>query len=321
MQSRAEGVFVLGSRHVPYLEMWPQKLKYTWLASLALPIFVAWAGVISIAKGVRQSEAGMVIGFTAFLMLVTVASVFAIRSAGFRSVSLSRRVLSLNADHRVGIRIPKRRDDALLAILFTCGAVTGLTTASTWYFGLGETLLPTSRDTSGGANYMAIAGIVSLLLALLSLAIQENAVLNLAPSGIQYLVRRRRFFRTKNIETFVEWDRVEKITPDTQIVTTGASQIHNPLINICASPTTDSYTDSGTDEETVIRVYQLVSEPNTLFSLMQYMKDHPEERELLAQPESLKLLTPPPLRARFRSARKSKSSVSSSSGTAAPPNA
>ncbi|WP_157109644.1 hypothetical protein [Rhodococcus sp. WMMA185] len=317
MQSRAENISILNGRRIPELEVWPQKLKYTWLASLALPIFVAWAGVISIAKGIRQGEAGMVIGFTAFLMLVTVASVFAARSAGFRSIYLPRRVSSLDADHRVGIRIPTRCDDAFLAILFACGAIVGLTTASTWYFRLGETLLPTSRDASGGATYMAMAGFSSLFLVLLSLAIQENAVLSLTPSGIRYLVRRRRFFRTKNIETFIEWDRIKRITPDTQIVTTGTTQILNPLIRVYASPSTDSDTDSN--NETVILVHRLISEPNTLYSLMDYMKDHPEGRELLAEPEARKLLTPPPLRERFRSARESKNAPGSGAG--APPNA
>ncbi len=300
-------------------QQWPQRVSYGWLAALAMALIGAGIGVLSVMLGIRRDEAGITIGFAALTLMIILVSIGMLQFVGFRWIRLSSRISSTTTEHGVGIKIPADRSILLLVVLLACGAVSGLTAAATWYMDFGETLLPASRDNRGGANVMAILGAAGLVMAILFLMFRAPATLQLTPSGVRYHIRRHCFFRTIDIDNCADWSDIISIIPETHIIPNSFSDLHNPLVRVTVRQSSSTSTDIASDEEILIRAHLLVSEPNTLLSLINRMKDHPEDRELLAEPESRKLLMPPPLRARFRSARKSKSSLGTDSGGGAPP--
>ncbi|NLE81838.1 MAG: hypothetical protein GX610_20110 [Rhodococcus sp.] len=194
----------------------------------------------------------------------------------------------------------------LLSAALASVAVGSLLAWSSWHLGLGGALFPASRDNSSGANFMGIIGVVALLITVGLLAFRSPSDLQLTPSGVTRHVRRHRGFKVTDVNNFAAWTDITAITPETQVVSSGPSDIHNQLIRVTFRGADASQTDATVEQDFLIQAHLLVAEPNTLYSLMKHMQEHPEDRNLLAREDAAGLLTPPPLRDRFRAAREAK---------------
>lgn len=285
---------------------WPQKVSYGWLAACLLVIAIAIVGIINVARGIQSGDGVVVVGSAAFTIMMGLASVGMVRNAGFRWIKLSPRVSARQTAGGAGIAIPTGRLVPLLVSCLACVALGGLTASIAWHLGIGETLLPASRDNSAGANFMGICGAVGLVFAVFFLLFRSPSVLQLTPSGVAYHRRCRRGFRVINVDEFAAWADIASIRPETHVVHTGQSEIHNPLVRVTYRESDSPSADAAAEQDFLIRAFMLTVEPNTLHSLMKRMNEHPEDRDLLAGEDAAQLLTPPPLRERFRAAREAK---------------
>lgn len=284
---------------------WPQRLRYVAVAGLVLLIGVCGIGVLGVVNGLQQNDALMTAGSVTFSLMILIVSCIIVRLAGFRWVSLSPRISIGPTKYGIGVRIPTGRSTLVLVTLLASGAALGIVTATSWYLGL-ETLLPASRDNQAGANVMGIFGVIAFLFTIFLLTFRSPAVLQLTQSGVAHHVRRHRGLRIANVDDFAAWSSVTAITPETLIVNTGQSEEHNPQIRVTYRGSGSSHSDPAEEQDFLIQAHLMVAEPNTLYSLMKHMHEHPEDRHLLAEESAVQLLKPPPLRDRFRAAREVK---------------
>ncbi|RVW00380.1 hypothetical protein [Rhodococcus spongiicola] len=187
-------------------------------------------------------------------------------------------------------------------------AVGGLSTTVAWYLGIGETLLPFGRETNSGANYMGICGGVALVVALFLLAIRLPTTVSIYPTGVRRHVRQWRGLSFKTYDAFLRWEDIAHIAADELVTGAGWTEARNPRITLQSStriPAGQQLKFDGENEITLM-AYQLVAEPNTLLALLRFLKDNPDQRGIVARPDARELLTPPPLRERFRAARLAK---------------
>ncbi|WP_127946780.1 hypothetical protein [Rhodococcus spongiicola] len=261
-------------------------------------------------KAVEDDEPGLVVGFISLVVMLGLSSMGMLGKSGFRSIGLPRRITACDSDrYGQGIQIPKERLEhaALITALF--GAATaGLTTAITWYLGIGETLLPFGRETNAGANFMGVCGGVALIAALFLLAIRLPTTVSIHPTGVRRHVRQWRGLSFKTYDAFLRWDDIARISADELVVGGGSSETGRPRITLKSATPVPAEHQLGFDGENEITLmaYQLVAEPNTLLALLQFMRDNPDQRGIVARPDARELLTPPPLRERFRAARLAK---------------
>ncbi len=180
-----------------------------------------------------------------------------------------------------------------------------LSAAITWYFGVAETLLPGGRDTKGGAIFMAICGGGALAVAAFLLLVRNVTEFSIYPTGVRRYVRQWWGLSSKTHDAFLLWDDIAQISADELVTGTGRTEERNPRITLRSTTPIPAGQQLKFDAENEITVmaHQLVAEPNTLLSLLRFLKDNPDQRDIVARPDARELLTPPPLRERFHAAR------------------
>lgn len=304
-QTRHESTLVDNMRVVPAYH-WPQSVSYAGLAVSAVATACIFLGVDAVAEGINEHETVMAVGFAAFTLMMTLLLPVGIRLAGFRRIRRSARISTAPTTHGTGVSIPTGRSVLLLIAALGCVAVAGLVTSASWHFELGESLFLASRDDQAGANVMGAFGAVALLCAVFLLTFRSPAVLLLTPSGVEHHERRYRGFRSTNVDGVAAWSDIIAIEPETLIVRSNGPDVHNPQVRVTYRGGDSSQMDSVAERDFLIQAHLMVAEPNTLYSLMKHMDEHPEDRDLLAREDAVQLLTPPPLRERFRAAREAK---------------
>ncbi|AOW92552.1 hypothetical protein BFN03_07110 [Rhodococcus sp. WMMA185] len=289
---------------------WPQPLKISWLVYTAFIVGIAAVMVVAVIKAVDDDEPGLVVGFVSLMVMLGLTSIGMLGKSGFRSIGLPSRIIPCDGDRfGKGIQVPKERLEHAILITALLGAATaGLTTALVWYLGIGETLLPFGRETNSGANYMGICGGVALIAALFLLAIRLPTTVSIYPTGVRRRVRQWRGLSFRTYDAFLPWDDIAQISADELVVGGGWSETGRPRIKLkSATPVpVDQQLHFDAENEITLMAYQLVGEPNTLLSLLLFLKDNPDQRGIVAGPDARELLTPPPLRERFRVARLAK---------------
>lgn len=153
----------------------------------------------------------------------------------------------------------------------------------------------------GGPVGAAVLGIFSLTLFILSLIIRTPTSLEIYPNGIYLAVRRHIPFFTSTTEQVIEWDHIESITPALYSGPNSKSPTGHPVIRI-GGVIVDTRTGEKTSELDV-PTYRLIGEPNTVYGLLRFLQENPDQRHLLSDVDSVELLRPPPLLERFRISR------------------
>ncbi|MEV0947077.1 hypothetical protein [Rhodococcus sp. NPDC049939] len=288
---------------IPQMVYWPQKLSYWWLLFSILILGVSVIGILNLTEAVREGSTGEVGIFTVFLILFICFTVMVPRTAGISWIGVSRRISPRSTGHGNGVSIPDSRSIHMFVFLLGLIGIPASTAAVMAFTGIGETLLPNGLDTREGAYFMGAYGSGSLLCIIVILGFRATSTLLVYPSGIQYTTRRHRFFAATTDDRFFEWENIACITPDTWIYTHSSVSFYNPLLKITTKNEADASSNNSDHEETTIYVHKLVAEPNALRSLLEYMRGNSEARDLLAEQDSPKLLTPPPLIDRLRAGR------------------
>ncbi|MEV0946551.1 hypothetical protein [Rhodococcus sp. NPDC049939] len=262
---------------------------------------------------VRHEESGIAAGSAGGLILFVGLVLTTIMLAGFRWVGLSRRITRSRSEYGEGIQIPTGRVGLVtLSAMFIGCSMYALAAVIASYSGLGSKLLPAGRDTETGRTYMVILCVGALVIATALLLFRTSTVIGIYPSGVSRDTRKRVAFSVRRFETFLSWNDIDNVVADETVVNSGSSAIHHPLIKLQNSsniPADMLLKFDGTDEITLMAKL-FVAEPNTLLSLLRFLKDNPDQRDIVAQPDAFELLTPPPLRERFRAARLAKKAAS-----------
>lgn len=287
---------------------WPQRLSHFAVAASVFIAVIAGGAIFGAVDAVRQGDRLIAAGATVFAVMITVVTGISIRLAGFRWVSRSSRISAQETENGVGACIPTGRTTPVLVAALACCAALGIGACVALYLGIGESASPGRLDDDGGAFIPGVYGAVALLCVIFFLTFRSPAVLRLTPSGVGHRVRRHRGFRRAVVDDFAAWSDIRAITPETYTVNTGQSPIDNPQVRVTYWVDVPSETDSAPERDFLIQAHLMVAEPNTLYSLMIHMHEYPEDRHLLAREDSVRLLTPPPLRERFRTAREVKKS-------------
>ncbi|MEV0946554.1 hypothetical protein [Rhodococcus sp. NPDC049939] len=289
-------------------QQWPQRLRYGALAFSVLTIPAAGLMVRVAIDGVAADDLGFALGFAGGAVLMVCVFFIGLENAGFRSIGLSRKIKHCTDVHGIGIQIPMGNAVPLMVVMLGGVGVYCLTAAASWYFGMGESLMPAGRDSGAGALYVLIIGGVAVATIVLLLIFRTPTVISVYPNGIRRHARKWRGLSIKTFDKFLTWDEIGSITADSLVVRSSWHEVRNPLIKLqtvaVVPPSMRLPLDS--DEHVTIAAHLHVAEPNTLLSLLLFLKDNPDQRGIVAGPDARELLTPPPLRERFRAARLAK---------------
>ncbi len=289
---------------------WPQPLRFI---PLAFAFMILAVGTLAVALAVRDlrrapfllAPAGFVGGAAALALL----SLLGFQEAGFRHIRLSRTVQTReDPDFGTGVRIPMSRTLApLLIAALAGGAVYGASAAAAWYLGVGEALLPSGRDTRGGAMVMAGCAIGSIAVILLFTVTRFDTTVSIYRDGVERYVRRRILFSTQVSRLFLPWNEISAIGVGDIGVRGNFEPGKHPAIDLYTEFVPDSVrTLHDTDHRITLMAHVLPVEPNTLLALLRKLHAEPEQRALITRPDAVELLRPPPLFERFRAARAQK---------------
>ncbi|MGC0362151.1 hypothetical protein ABH922_000135 [Rhodococcus sp. 27YEA15] len=293
-----------------YYPYWPQSIRYPFI--FVFLCFVALS-ILALRALVRDGlhENHTVVISTVLILVAVAGGSAALWSAGFRYFGLSKRIAATRSTkYGSGVVIPANRAvDAMIALLVLVG-VYGLTSAYLHYTSASMSLLPFGRDTSSGANYMAVLGSLACALAILFLAFRSNTDYRLYSDGMERNVRAGRLSVMKGRKSFIRWESIDLVLTQRSIGYSGVETRNNQMKITTTSDIIHSRMMKRESlTEITVQVSLLPVEPNALTSLIRYMKDHPEYRYMLGEPNARELLRPLPLRERFRRARQAKSST------------
>lgn len=228
-----------------------------------------------------------------------------IEASGFFSIGLSRRITPhADIEHGPCIEIPTGRKTPFLATLIAAlAAPAGAVMIYAWATHADAVLIPRD-EVAEHVPFIASTAVSTLVIALLPLRIRSTTVLRLHEDGIRRRATIRRL-RVRTYDTFVKWDDIEDVVPDVYTVHARGATIHYPMIRLrVPGPVpTARLVPFDEEDEIALTAYALVSEPNALFELIRRLHIRPEDRHLVARPDSVDLLRPAPLFDRFRAAR------------------
>ncbi|MDJ0399252.1 hypothetical protein [Rhodococcus rhodochrous] len=286
---------------------WPQAFRpVIFLMAVAL----ALSAMVMIPLALRAGKAHHaleVTGYVGGLSMMALLSVTALRESGFRHVRRSSRIHRIHDPrHGDGIIVPMRRGlTAPVMIVLLGGAVYGVAASTLWFIAGNTSLLPEGRDTPRNALLVAVLAAVALLLSSILLAIRIEFAVRIFREGIERHTRRRIFFSDKEFRIFLPWVDITSVDAEMN-----ADLGRHPSIGLrTARPIPEGQrTPHDSDDRIAVLAHALAAEPNTLVRLLQGMKENPEKRPEVERPDSEDLLRPPPLRERFRAARRRKAS-------------
>lgn len=298
---------LLRSNGGEYVE-WPQFVRFgTSILSiliLSVSLFFGWVLFATIDDlnypGMLLSAVIIALTLGLFLKYVKVS--------GFRYLGLSRKIRPVEIlGGRAGIKISYSRELIFLSLVLGVISTYGFLAGYFFYSDASYSLLPLGRDGTYGANYMILCGVVCVV-ALVGLVYLRTPVeIIICPQGIRRLIHGRYFMKTKVRDTFVRWGDLDEVIPSDEILNLGI-EFHNPIIKLKSTNVIAQSERLKIDgmNEVVIRVHALVVEPNALVNLVRFLRDNPEHRSILVDPDARELLRPLPLFERFRQAKELK---------------
>ncbi|MFD6893095.1 hypothetical protein ACFWB0_00930 [Rhodococcus sp. NPDC060086] len=228
-----------------------------------------------------------------------------LQESGLRHISLPRRIVH-HADCRygAGVNVPMVRSliPALIAVLVGI-TVYGLTIWISWLADVSDSLVPFGRDTREVAIFAAIGSAVTGTAVLLLSSVRFTTSLQIYPSGIRRYTRRRILFSIRESELFLRWGDIAQISPGSLGIRIGSAG--HPVVNLSTTSIVPMSLRTQHDSDNLVAVmtHMLISEPNTLFGLLERLHENPDDRNLISEPNAAELLRPPPLLERFRAAR------------------
>lgn len=293
-------------RSTPSEAPWPQPLR---IVPLVLSIALLIAACVSFAfvqDTIRTKDFQVTLGAAGGSIALFVIARSSFRRAGLRDLRPHRDIrFRHDRDRGPGISIPTRRTEVWTTVAVMLGlAAYGSAAAFAWHSGLGEALLPISRDNSESALFIAVCAAGMGLIAVLIVSIRFETTLYISPRGVRRYVRRRVFFKKQVFDISLSWEGIARIGVGSLGVG-GGTTVH-PVIDLHTNEPIPPEARTRHDSECRVAVmaHQLVTEPNTLFALLERLAENPRDRELLTKSDAVELLCPPPLRERFRAARK-----------------
>ncbi|RVW03195.1 hypothetical protein EF834_08430 [Rhodococcus spongiicola] len=297
----------------PPATVWPQSLRVAWLALAALMFMLAVVSGFSTITDIRDEEPGIAVGTAGGFILFVGLLLSTIMLSGFRWIGLSRRISRCGSEYGEGIQIPTGRAGVLsLSVMFVGCSAYALVAVIASYSGLGNKLLPAGRDTETGRTYMAVLFVGALVIATVLLMFRSSTTLRIYPGGVERFTRKRMLFSVRRSEIFLPWDNIQNVVADEIVIANGQSAVRHPIIKLQNSSNVPDrmLLKFESTHELALMAKLFVAEPNTLLSLLRFLKDSPDQRDIVARPDARELLTPPPLRERFRAARQAKKAVS-----------
>ncbi|WP_460727853.1 hypothetical protein [Nocardia heshunensis] len=158
--------------------------------------------------------------------------------------------------------------------------------------GKDSTLLPASKDSSGGAKVALVFAIVLgvCLTSYLVMSFRAKTTVTLRPAGIEWVAPARADQRP----TRIDWDAIDALEPGR--IRTARSELD--VIYVERRPV--DIPDAAT--RFAIPVHRLACAQNQLLAILEYVRGHPEARDLLARADAPSWFSPPPLRKRIGSA-------------------
>ncbi|NLU82721.1 hypothetical protein [Rhodococcus sp. HNM0569] len=281
---------------------WQQKLKFTYVTISAF--LLACTGSSIFALLYRPIENYSVVGLFAGSAVLLSGLVFmTLRLGGVAWIGRSRRIKPIHGRDGGGVAVPGQW--AIYLVLWMIALSCAVIGFSVWYAqsnGQGATVATPSRDSAAGAGFMLAVGVVGLAGMTTLLLLRPINQTHVSTDGIRRidgkgLIRRRR-------DVLIPWTALSKVVPTEELVDTRYVTVRHQLVELHHPGFThDERVRLDTEHQTILRLSQLVAEPNTLFALIDDMHRHPDRRALLSGPDATALLTPPPLRERWRAAR------------------
>ncbi|WP_186627780.1 hypothetical protein [Rhodococcus sp. BP22] len=286
-----------------WIPRWPQRIRWTGFSSAVFIAAFAVLVFVALFKGVANGSWLATAGFVGLAIVFVIMAAHMSGTAGIRYVSLSRRVRS--CDHPLygkGVEIGQQRLAYAAMLTVLAGAMTyGFAAVFAWAVGQGSTLLPAGRDGRTGAMIAGAAGVV-LLAAMLLLVLLRNVVtMSIFESGLHRTVAKWRFGRVQVVDSFLPWEDIDDVVADDYVVHVGKS-VANPIIRLSHHDAVLDDTCVGQDQkgELVVLAYYMVSEPNMLLALVNFMRQNPDERTAVTRTDAVEMLRPPLLSTRFR---------------------
>ncbi len=289
-----------------WIPRWPQRIVWTGFLTAAFIAGFAVLVFVALFKGVANGSGLATAGFVGLALVFVIMTAHILGTAGIRHMSLSPRVRS--CDHPLyggGVEIGQQRLTYAAMLSVLAGAMTyGFAAVFVWTAGQGATLLPVGRDSRTGALFAGAAGVVLLAALLLLLLLRNVATVSIFESGLHRTVAKWRFGRVQVVDSFLAWEEIDDVVADDYVVNVGKS-VANPIIRLRHHNAALDNKRVGQDQngELVVLAYCMVSEPNALLGLVNFLRDNPSGRSALAAAGSAEMLRPPPLAERFRKSK------------------
>lgn len=283
---------------VQWTEEWPIRRSTVGTAVLAvLSVGLVVLGIgwlLMIRTEAFKNPATTVGGIGAALTLFGGALLFAPAAGPFQQRRGIRH--HVDATRGGGVTLHPRLIELPVLIMLAGIAAYGISAWWAWRSGTGSDLLPLSKDNAGGARFALILGIGAALAAvLIALVLTRKVTVALYPSGVGRIAPS--LFKTAP-ELVVTWDEIVAITATTCRPSAQSGDL--PLIGLdlatAREPVRHRLFDSR--DRIGIPAYLLACEPNMLLAIMRFLKEHPEQRDLVARPDAPVWFGPPKLRAR-----------------------
>jgi len=286
---------------VEWKPVWPVTWAVPGLITVAL---LAAAFGLGAVTALCLAVSSMLDGGTAFTLVGACGGAVAL--AGFAAAIVSRSELlnnrfSLGVQRHVdpiygeGVLLINRRVGLPLIVILAGFATYGVFAWFDWQDGSGDALLPVSKNSSGGANFILVLAIalIVLLIPIAPRIFRKQTEVSLYPTGIHWAEAPHLGGAT----VFVEWTDIESIRRGEISIPRATFDVIDIYPNRSA--------DGGADrpDHFVVPAHRLVCDPNTLIGVMRYVHEHPEHRGVLANPAVSQLFAPPPLRERMRLSR------------------
>ncbi|NLG55165.1 MAG: hypothetical protein GX542_05895 [Rhodococcus sp.] len=289
------------------MRAWTLHLKWYLLPVLFIGATLSSTIVVeSLAQGTDSEDA---IGAQLSALFLATLTISALGQVGLRWLFLNPRIRVVNnADHGPALVVPHRIKNRIL------GGLGCILAAAAFYpipldLNAPSTLL--SKLSAGNPQAIVITALIAIPLLLALVRTQYRLVLS--PSELRIHHRTLIFFMIFDRETVIAWDEI-RITRTARVVENARGpRLKFPTFQISANQATEHRRHGSKIVETVkeyshitVDATRLTAEPNMLVTLLEHMRDHPADRELLSSHSARLMLTPPPVTQRWAAARKSR---------------
>ncbi|MFI6868366.1 hypothetical protein [Nocardia sp. NPDC050406] len=260
------------------------KLSFAGLVAVFIAIPGMWVAIL-ISDGIGKSPVvvvgacGVIVGSLGLLLMICPPNPWGRKhSARIRH--------HLDATHGSGISIGARDIMLPIVLVLAGGAAYAIAAWVGWKLGDAGGLLPLSKTSSGGATFVLIVGLILAGALILVFIARMRTSLELYPAGIRRMMVYPVLRRLR--EQFIEWDEVDSIEQGVHRQSGSGATIELSLIDVrLLSPRTPvQRRDWDTPEKVALPAYLLDCDPHRLLAIMRFLKDHPEQRHLLARPDA-----------------------------------